>query len=159
MSENSLICATVSQARKLVRLRYPIAPMMMSTIIGLPISTNAEKRIASPRVAPSSDKSSRAPRSMKKNSNRKSRTVTRRLPIASRYGVDASDAPATNAPTSLLKPNASPTAASATAHAMPASTSSSGVRARCVVTPGRTRMASPATTIRNPTPLSAMVAA
>jgi hypothetical protein len=57
--------------------------MMTITMSGLPTSTNAEK--TRPATAwPSSDRSSRAPRSMKKNSSRKSRTVTSRLPIASR---------------------------------------------------------------------------
>ena len=104
--------------------------MIAITISGLPIRTNSdstmEEVISSPRV----EKSSLEPRSMKKNSSRKSRMLVSRALIASRYAVEASEKPAMKAPASLLKPANSPSAASAVPQAMAKISSSSCERAR-----------------------------
>ncbi|OQC22721.1 MAG: hypothetical protein BWX71_02307 [Deltaproteobacteria bacterium ADurb.Bin072] len=144
MRENSLICATVSPARNPVLLRYPMAPMMASTMMGLPTSTKSEKIPALPICDPTVDHSRRAPRSMKKKMRRKSRRVTSLAPMASRYSVDASDMPARNAPTSLLSPRWSLSALTSMAQVMANRMSISVEAASSFSSGGRTyRMSSP----------------
>ena len=99
-------------------------------MIGFKTRTNTESRTAIQSSSASWPRSTLEPRSMKKNSSRKSRIVTSREPIASRYGVDAIETPPRNAPTSTPKPSSSPSAPSATAHAIANRTRRSGSRAR-----------------------------
>ncbi len=138
INENSLIWATVSPARKPVRLRYPIAPMMIMTIIGLPISTNSENTTDAPICPPSMPRSSAAPSSMKKNSSKKSLKLTSLAAICSRNAVEAIDTPARKAPTSLLNPSTSPATAPSTAQAMANSINSSDEWARRCSSAGST---------------------
>ena len=79
--------------------------------------------------------------------------------MASRYGVDASETPARNAPTSRLNPRASPAAASDTAHAMAEITSSSWDRARSRVADGSTHLINTTTNPRNTRPFTTTNAA
>ncbi|EKD33679.1 MAG: hypothetical protein ACD_75C02627G0001 [uncultured bacterium] len=92
--------------------------MIIRTMSGLPTSTKMEKTSDAPNCEPTMDQSNRAPRSMKKNSRRKSRRPVSRAPIESLKAVDASETPARNAPTSLLKPNSSLAAPRTIAHAI-----------------------------------------
>ena len=61
-----------------------MTPMMAITINGLPISTNSDNTTAGTTSAPSVDSLSLAPRSMKKNSSRKSRMLVSLAFMASR---------------------------------------------------------------------------
>ena len=58
--------------------------MIAITISGLPMSTNTDNTTAGQTSSPRVEKSSLAPRSMKKNSSMKSRIPVRRAFIASR---------------------------------------------------------------------------
>jgi hypothetical protein len=58
--------------------------MMAITISGLPINTNNDNTIAGTTSAPRAESSSLAPRSMKKNSSRKSRIPVSLAFMASR---------------------------------------------------------------------------
>jgi len=58
--------------------------MIANTISGFPTGTKKEKIAAAGALAPSSERSSLAPRAMKKNSSRKSRNGARRVAIVSR---------------------------------------------------------------------------
>ncbi len=91
--------------------------MITITINGLPTSTKADRSAALPSWSPTISRFSSAPSCRKKKSSRKSRSGTSRLPIDSRKGVDPSETPATNAPTSWLNPRDAPALARIIAHA------------------------------------------
>ena len=95
---------------------------------------------------------------MKKKSRRKSRSVTSREPIASRYGVDASETPARNAPTSGPIPTASPAAATEIPQAIANRSRRSGLRASECRSGVSTQRMSAASTARSAAPWSATVA-
>jgi hypothetical protein len=98
--------------------------MITSTISGLPISTNTDSTIAAGIWRRSSAEVQLAAELDEEEQQQEVPQRREREPIASRYGVEASANPARNAPTSVLNPSQSLTAATATAQAT-ANTSSS----------------------------------
>jgi hypothetical protein len=104
ISENSLICATVNPARKPVRLRYPMAPMIASTISGLPISTNSDSTIAGPTLRA---KNREVERRAERDEEEQQQEVAQRGKARGdglANGVEARDTPASKAAQFLAEP-------------------------------------------------------
>src|SRR3989344_2979412 len=125
ISENSDICATVTEAKNDVLFLNLSVIIMAITIRGFPIKINAESMTICDGTNPPVPAESEAPKRIKNIIMKKSRSGLTRPEICILYGEEAIATPAKNAPIATENPACSASAESIKAHAIAATNSNS----------------------------------